>query len=244
MGSATRVPFACGVVLTALAGGLDGAARAREADPVIEPRVAPEAAAPARAPGDASNARSAPPAPSADDAVRIFPALEPPSLSHERQFGVAISPGGGFRVLFPYQEGVYCGEIAKRVCSGRLPAYLDVQGSFGLNPHWDVVAELRLGLEDDFARTRALALTPGVRYWVDPSQRLKFFTTLQLAVDLTEQHNRKLTGYDLAVHNGNGLMFELMRDLGFYVQLSETIGFVRWLRFEIDVGAGVQARFP
>jgi hypothetical protein len=39
-------------------------------------------------------------------------------------------------------------------------------------------------------------------------------------------------------------MFEVMRDLGFYAQIGETIGFVRWLRFEIDVGAGVQARFP
>ena len=29
---------------------------------------------------------------------------------------------------------------------------------------------------------------------------------------------------------------------GVYVQLGETIGFVRWLRFEIDVGLGVRGR--
>ena len=39
-------------------------------------------------------------------------------------------------------------------------------------------------------------------------------------------------------------MFEVMRNFGVYVQFGETIGFVRWLRFEIDVGIGVQARFP
>jgi hypothetical protein len=39
-------------------------------------------------------------------------------------------------------------------------------------------------------------------------------------------------------------MFEVMRDLGVYAQFSDTVGFVRWLRFEIDVGAGLQARFP
>ena len=39
-------------------------------------------------------------------------------------------------------------------------------------------------------------------------------------------------------------MFEVMPDLGFYVQLGDTMGFVRWLRFEVDLGAGVQARFP
>jgi len=241
MRGATRVPFACGVVLTVVTGIPDGIALGRAPEPVIEPviepPVEPAGAAPAQEP------RPAPSAPG-EDGVRVFPELEPPSLSHDRQFGVALSPGTGFRVLFPYDEGIYCGQIGKRVCSGRLPTYLDVQGSFGFTPHWDLMADLRLGLEDDFARTRAVAVSPGVRYWVDPGQRLKFFTTLQLAVDLTQQHNRALTGYDLAVHNGNGLMLEVMRDLGFYVQLSETIGFVRWLRFEIDVGAGVQARFP
>jgi len=245
MMGATRVPFACAAMLmstsmsmsTAITVAIEGVALARPADPVIEPQVEPEPGAAAQPPAPPS-----PPAPT--EGVRVFPTLEPPSLSHDRQLGIAVSPGTGFRVLFPYQEGIYCGEIGKRVCSARLPAYLDVQASFGFTAHWDVLAELRLGLEDDFARTRAVAVIPGVRYWVDPSQRIKFFTTLQLDVDLTEQHNRALTGYDLAVHNGNGLMFEVMRDLGFYVQLSETIGFVRWLRFEIDVGAGVQARFP
>jgi hypothetical protein len=240
-----RVPFAGWQLLTVLVTigigiGIGGVAVARPVDPVIEPQVDPEPRARIGQP--------APPAPagavSVDDGVRVFPTLAAPSLSHERQFGIAVLPGTGFRVLFPYQEGVYCGEIGKRVCSARLPVYLDVQASFGFTAHWDVLTELRLGLEDDFARTRAVALIPGVRYWVDPSQWIKFFTTLQLDVDLTEQHNHALTGYDLAVHNGNGLMFEVMRDLGFYVQLSETIGFVRWLRFEVDVGAGVQARFP
>ncbi|HET6148745.1 MAG TPA: hypothetical protein VFH68_14510 [Polyangia bacterium] len=147
-------------------------------------------------------------------------------------------------MLFPYQQDVYCGQPGKRVCNGRLPAYLDVQGSFGFHPHWDALVDLRFGLEADFARTRAFALTPGVRFWVDPPQRLKFFTTLQLAIDFTEQHNRTLSSWDLAFHNSNGLMFEVMRDLGVYAQFSDTVGFVRWLRFEIDVGAGLQARFP
>jgi hypothetical protein len=35
-----------------------------------------------------------------------------------------------------------------------------------------------------------------------------------------------------------------MRNLGFYLQFGETLGFRRWLRFEIDGGVGVQARIP
>jgi len=119
-----------------------------------------------------------------------------------------------------------------------------VQPSYGLGPHWDVIVDLRFGLEADFARTHQFALAPGFRYWADPEARLKFFATLQLAYDTTEQHNRSLTGYDLAFHNSNGLMFEVMPDLGFYAQFGDTVGFVRWLRFEIDLGLGVQARFP
>jgi hypothetical protein len=32
--------------------------------------------------------------------------------------------------------------------------------------------------------------------------------------------------------------------VGFYFQFGETIGFRRWFRIELDVGLGVQVRFP
>jgi hypothetical protein len=173
-----------------------------------------------------------------------FPPLVPPSFSHRSQFGLAVLPGSGFRVIVPYGENVYCGQPNERVCSGRLPFFLDVQPSYGLGPHWDVLVDLRFGLEEDFARTHQLAFAPGFRYWTDAEARLKFFSTLQLAYDTTQQHDSAIHGYDLAFHNSNGVMGEVMPDLGFYVQLGDTVGFVRWLRFEIDLGVGVQARFP
>jgi hypothetical protein len=178
------------------------------------------------------------------DPAADFPPLAHQSLSHESQFALAALAGSGFRALVPYQEQIYCGKLNQRVCTARLPAFLDLQPSFGLSAHWDLLIDLRFGLEADFARTHQFAVAPGFRYWLDPPSRLKFFATLQIAYDATEQHTSALTGYDLAFHNSNGLMFEVMRDLGIYVQLGDTIGFVRWLRFEIDLGAGVQARFP
>src|SRR5215467_4535729 len=142
MKGATRVPFACGVVLTALAGAVGGGVTARAAEPVIEP-PAPEGTAPPVEKTPASPGAT----PTFAGDARVFPALEPPSLSHERQVGLAVFAGSGFRVLFPYQEQIYCGQIGKRVCSGRQPAFLDLQGSYGFGAHWDVLAELRLGLE-------------------------------------------------------------------------------------------------
>ncbi len=194
----------------------------------------------ARAPAAAAAPVAEPVAPVA----AAFPPLVHRPLSHESQFGIAVLVGSGFRALLPYQEGIYCGKLNERVCTARLPVFLDVQPSFGLGTHWDLLVDLRFGLEADFARTHQFAIMPGFRYWVGPPSQLKFFATLQIAYDATEQHNRALTGYDLAFHNSNGLMFEVMRNLGFYAQLGDTIGFVRWLRFEIDLGAGVQARFP
>jgi hypothetical protein len=176
--------------------------------------------------------------------ARVFPQLPSPSLSHESQLGISVSPGSGYRVLFPYSEGIYCGQAGKRVCTGRLPTFLDVQPSYGLSAHWDVLLDLRFGLDADFARTHQVALAPGFRYWSEPGQRAKFFATLQVVYDATEQHTRALSKSDIALHNSNGLMIEVMRDLGFYAQFGDTIGFVRWLRFEIDFGVGVQARFP
>jgi hypothetical protein len=183
----------------------------------------------------------------AEDAAakpKEFPALTQPSLSHKLQFGIAVLPGTGYRGVFPYQENIYCGELAKRVCTQRLPFFLDVQPSFGFGRRWDVLADLRFGLEQDFTKTRQFAVAPGVRFWVDPEDHAKFFATIQIAYDVSDQRNTQLRNNDWALRNSNGFMFEVMRNFGVYAQFGETIGFVRWLRFEIDAGLGVQARLP
>lgn len=176
---------------------------------------------------------------------KSFPALQAPELSHKFQFGLAIMPGFGYRLIVPYEDEASCGEVGKRVCSGSLPAFLDLQPSFGFAHHWDLVVDLRFGLGKDFTGTHQLAMAPGFRYWVSPHDNMKFFATIQVAYDVTTQNNAALKrNNDWALRNSNGFMYEIMRNLGLYVQFGETLGFVRWLRFEIDVGVGVQARLP
>lgn len=173
-----------------------------------------------------------------------FPKLRAPSLSHVYQLGLAVNPGIGYRVIAPYQENIDCGQQAKRVCTGLLPFYLDTQASFGFAQHWDVLVDLRFGILSDFTHSHEFAVAPGVRYWVDPDQSVKFYATMQGVYDATAQDNPLVRGNDFGVRNANGFMFEVMRNLGFYVQFGETIGLARWLRFEIDGGVGVQARMP
>lgn len=175
---------------------------------------------------------------------KSFPKLRQASLLHKNQLGIAVMPGIGFRGVFPYQEMINCGQQGKRVCTGVLPFFMDVQPSFGFAEHWDVLVDMRFGIATDFTSSHQFAIGPGLRYWVDPELSFKFYATIQGVFDATAQPDPKLKDNDFGVRNANGFMFEVMRNLGFYFQFGETLGFVRWLRFEIDGGVGIQARIP
>jgi hypothetical protein len=181
---------------------------------------------------------------SAPDPKKRFPRIQPPSLFHKDQFGVSLMPGSGYRIIAPYKDGVSCGQQINRVCTGWLPFFVDVQPSFGFARHWDVIVDLRFGVAADFNGSHQFAVAPGVRYWVDADLPTKFFATVQGVYDLNPQHTPGVKDYDFGVRNANGFMLEVMRNLGFYLQFGETLGLVRWLRFEVDGGVGVQARFP
>jgi hypothetical protein len=233
-------------------------ARAADDEPspptAVQPVGAPSAGTPAAAPPPAAVAPPAP-ADSAGPATkaggptlaaqpRRFAPLRQASLLHKYQLGIALLPGVGFRGIAPYDDGVNCGQQAKRVCTGMLPFFLDVQPSFGITERWDILIDLRFGIDTDFTRTRQFAIAPGFRYWVDAELPFKFFATIQGVFDATAQRSALVQDNDFGVRNSNGFMFDLMPNLGVYVQFGETLGFRRWLRFEIDGGVGVQARIP
>jgi hypothetical protein len=204
------------------------------AAPNPPPAVSPAVSTPAPPPPVASGA---PP-------TKVFRKLRAPSLLHKNQFGIAVMPGIGFRVIAPYNEMDHCGQQDKRVCTGMLPFFLDVQPSFGFAEHWDVIVDLRFGIVTDFTMSHQIAVAPGVRYWVDNNLETKFYATIQGVFDATPQHNTAVSDNDFGIRNANGFMFDVMRNFGVYLQFGETIAFVRWLRFEIDAGVGVQVRIP
>ena len=208
----------------------------------------PAAKEPAEASGPAQNTETAPGQPGPPPGImrppKAFPKLRQASLLHKNQLGIAVLPGIGYRGIFPYQENINCGQQGKRVCTGVLPLFLDVQPSFGFAEHWDVLVDLRFGIGTDFTNSHQFAVAPGVRYWVDPELETKFYASIQGVFDATAQQNPRVKDNDFGVRNSNGFMFEVMRNLGFYLQFGETLGFVRWLQFEIDAGLGVQARIP
>ncbi len=239
----------CGPVLATEAGGDDAASAGTTAERSPPPAPAASPSSQAAAPPPAAEDTQATGAGAATASAEAAPRKLVPSLSHDLQFGLAVLPGDGYRIVFPYTKGTTdCGDanqMGANVCTNRAPFFIDLQPSFGISHSWDVLTDLRFGVERDFNTYRQFFIMPGFRYWLDPESHVKFFTTLQFAYDATQQQpTSKHSGIDLGFRNSNGLMVEVMRNFGVYLQFGETIGFVRWLSFTVDAGIGVQARVP
>jgi hypothetical protein len=197
----------------------------------------------------ASNTASTQPNPAAQ-AANDGPAVwgGPAQIDHARQFGLSIMPGTGYRLIVPYKELVSCGSSSgnqmQRVCAHVVPFFLETQLSFGIYSRLDFVVDLRFGIQKDPAThgNHQFALAPGFRYWLDQGVRLKFYATGQAVYDYTGYTN--VAKSDFAIRNADGIMFDAIRNVGFFFQVGWTMGFVRWFRMELDTGLGVQVRFP
>jgi len=166
-------------------------------------------------------------------------------LDHRTQGGLGIIVGSGYRGLVRYQGSASCegGGSDRTFCHSRVPTFLDIEGSFGVTRALSTIVDVSVGLEKDFTHGRPFAVAPGIKYYVDPEGRMKFFVTLQLALDFTEQLPDVPT-VDVGVRNAVGLQFDMHRLFGFWLQLGDTLAFRRYFRFELDAAGGIEARFP
>ena len=182
------------------------------------------------------------------------PALDQtsPEESHRGQFGIHAQIGSGYRGIFPY-DNEYCGSPQEGAdsdfCSNRTPLFLDLGLSYRVLDRLDVFLEMRLGLESDFGVNEASDdgprnrhYSPGLKIYFREGGSLKVFSTLQFVLDTTGYE--QTDDSDLAVKNITGIQIDPHRTVGVYFFFGETVGWSRWLRFEIEGGLGLQARFP
>jgi hypothetical protein len=197
--------------------------------------------------------RKAKPASKGDAGEAEAPALfgGPAQVNHKYQTGLSIMPGSGYRLIVPYKEGQFCGDSSgqggKRVCAHSVPMFLDVQLAFGVAARTDLIVDVRFGLQSDPAvpGSHQFALAPGLRFWLDQEVALKFYTTLQFLYDNTDfSNNPGIRSSDFGVRNANGLMYDPIRNVGFFFQFGESIGLARWFRIDLDIGLGAQIRLP
>jgi hypothetical protein len=221
------------------------------------PAAQPDAAGPGTEVGSAADDQARKPKRKAKSVQASTEGAEPPRFfggpaesNHKYQTGLSIMPGSGYRLVVPYKEGQKCGDSSgmdsKRVCAHSVPFFLDFQLSFGVATRADLIADIRFGLQSDptIKGGHQFALAPGLRFWLDQDIALKFYTTLQFVFDYMDYKNTGPSNSDYGVRNANGLMYDPIRNVGFYVQFGETIGFARWFSIDLDVGLGAQIRFP
>jgi hypothetical protein len=196
------------------------------------------------------------------------PAPEPaPSklqdFRHRHQVSIRATFGKGYRLAFAYGEHERCGEdpdapdgLDDTPCYSGSPAFADLDLSFGLTDALELSALIRLGLEAEFTglgtepgvtasaleETRPLVLGFGIRVYADPPSRVKVFLGARVLYDLTKAGAEGKQ--DFAIRAEPGLQIEIIRYVALYIQANATIGFLRWLRFEVDGGGGIQLRVP
>jgi hypothetical protein len=169
---------------------------------------------------------------------------------HGGQFKLYSQVGLGYRLIYRYDENDFCGQAGETQCRDTTPPWIEIGVGYGITNSFEVLTDVRIGLGSDFkpdtsegSGPKQLVIAPGVRVFIDDAGSLKFFTTFQLAIDRTDYEGVK-TATDIGVRNVNAFLVDLHRTFGIYVHVGETIGFVRWLRFEVDAGLGMMVRLP
>jgi hypothetical protein len=210
----------------------DQAQTAGQTQPAPEPSPASVDAAPAGAAEPAKLAR-------------------PASRSHLLQTGFSLMPATGYRLIVRYNDHQYCADSSgigdKPVCARRLPTVFDLQFSFGAMDRLDIILDYRFGLEEEPAVLGGyqFAIAPGLRFWLDRERAAKFYTTLQFVYDYADYSGSpEVPSHDFGLKNANGFMYDLIRQVGVFVQFGETIGLRRWFRIDLEIGLGVQVRLP
>ena len=180
-----------------------------------------------------------------------------PAAFHKGQFGVSARIGVGLRAIATYERSDYCGQTDSdgntRVCTGRSPAVLGLEASYGIARKIELLGELGLGLESDFAPTpaggnapHALYFAPGARFFFSETGHAKLFVTAQLVLDFTDYKTAGGTGrgFDFGPRSLQGVWIDLHRSYGIYAYAAETATFSRWLSAQLEAGVGFQARYP
>jgi len=157
------------------------------------------------------------------------------------------------RFISTYQQTTKCDSSGDQACFAREPTLLELELSYGLGRHVDLLGELDLGLEQDFSTTansdngpHLVRLAPGLRFWFGETRHTRIFVTAEAMFDLSDYRDSsgKGLGNDFGIRSVDGFEYDFNRKVGVYLYAAETAGFVRWFDIELEAGFGVQLRYP
>jgi hypothetical protein len=170
----------------------------------------------------------------------------PESLSHQNQVGIRVGAGMPYVFAVKYGTGPLCSDDpSKTFCTRFGSPLLDVELGFGIGESAEVSVLARFGLTDDEAADHPpLIFGLGVRGYGSPHDMVKLFFGGRVILDATSGSQPNWSSVDIGVRGELGLQVDFIRYVGAYLQLGETISFLRGLYFTTDLTGGVQARFP
>lgn len=183
----------------------------------------------------------------------------PPVTFHAGQVGFSARFGIGYQGLAPRNDEVYCGETDPTarhgyapICTGRAPLAIDLEASYGVARHVELVFAMRFGLEQNAGSTpqlndgsRPLQIAPGARFFFSEAAHTKLFFQPMAVFDVANQPTTIGTrGTEYAVRGLEGYWIDLHRAYGFYFYVGETLAVSPWLQGEIEAGFGLQGRYP
>lgn len=169
-----------------------------------------------------------------------------PGYSHQEQLGLRVGAGVPYVFAVKYGRGPECDDPPGETFCRRFGAVmLDLDLSFGVSPTVEITALVRLGLtEDRAASARPLAFGLGVRGYGSPDAPVKMYFSGRIMLDVTSSDTPEWSTVDVGGRGELGVQFDFLRQLGAYIQLGESLSFLRGLYFVTDFTAGLQGRIP
>jgi len=170
-----------------------------------------------------------------------------PDEKSQGQVGLHAKVGSGYRGIFRDADE-YCGVNGEDLCLARTPLFLDLGVSYRVLERLDILFEVRVGLERDFGATPAVkgvrnhAYAPGVKVYFKDAGTAKFWSSLAFEIETTDYPQKPETDYGMRLTNA--FQFDPHHTVGVYFFFGPVFAWKRWLRFEIEGGVGLQARFP
>lgn len=178
---------------------------------------------------------------------------------HYKQFGLSAQITSGSRFIKTWDPADYCGDRGESstgnavYCFSRVPVSLDLTASYGIRPRIELMFEMRFGLERDFGSTsntgsgpRLRHYSPGARFFFNDIGIMKFFSTAQISLDATGYKDSAGDGrgMDFALRNANGIFLDFHDAYSAYAFFGEQLEFKRWLQADLELGIGIQGRYP
>ena len=176
------------------------------------------------------------------------------------QFGLRADIVGGYRMIFRYDKSPFChtpknvvDKDEQKFCGNAAPMALDVALSFAVldfaEPY--VWARFGLGGEASTNTESVMAFGAGARIYTMSDSAFKIFIEPALACEFEGGAGTvKYPGYnpqyknDLLIHLAAGPQIDVARYVGFFAHAGLTTGILRAIHTQLELQAGIQARFP